>query len=131
MRTGAIVLGTFVAFLELTSIFFIPIVYAGLSVEAQMIVKKLLIIVAFYMPLWTYQNAQYATARAGGDTIMSVWIDCSVNLILFVPGMILLGVFTSYDAPSMYGIVKITSAVKALLAGWVLKKERWVRNIVK
>ena len=125
LRTGAIILGTFVAFLELTSIFFIPIIYSGLTVAAHIIVKKLLIIVAFYMPLWTYQNAQYATARAGGDTVMSVWIDCTVNLLLFIPGMIILGVFTAYDAPSMYGIVKVTSAVKAIFAGWVLKKERW------
>ena len=130
LRIGALILGTFVAFLELTSIYFIPIIYGGLSIEAHAIVKKLLIIVALYMPLWTYQNAQYATARAGGDTIMSVWIDCTVNLALFTPGMIILGYFTSFDAPSMYGIVKVTSIVKAVLAGLVLKKERWVRNIV-
>ncbi len=131
LRVGAVILGTFVGLLELTSIAFIPLIYGGLSVAAQAIVKKLLIIVSFYMPLWTYQNAQYATARAGGDTIMSVWIDCFVNLFLFAPGMLVLGLFTSFDAPSMYGIVKVTSLVKAILAGWVLKKERWVRNIVK
>ena len=130
LRVGSVILGTFVALLELTSIYFVPIIYAGLSVEARSIVIKLLVIVAIYMPLWTYQNAQYATARAGGDTIMSVWIDCTVNLALFTPGMLILGYFTSFDAPSMYGIVKITSIVKASLAGWVLKKERWVRNIV-
>lgn len=130
LRYGAIIAGFVVGVLELSSIFFVPIIYAGLTVAAHAIVRKLLMIVSIYMPLWTYQNAQYATARAGGDTVMSVWIDCFVNICLFVPGMLALGYFTGVDAPSMYGIVKITSIVKALLAGWVLKKERWVRKIV-
>ena len=129
LRFGAIIAGAFAGLLELASIIFIPIVYAGLTVAAHKIVKKLLMIVSIYMPLWTYQNAQYATARAGGDTVMSVWIDCFVNICLFVPGMLLLGYFTAVDAPSMYGMVKVTSLVKAILAGWVLKKERWVRKL--
>lgn len=130
LRFGAIIAGSFAGILELSSIFFIPIIYAGLTVTAHAIVRELLMIVSIYMPLWTYQNAQYATARAGGDTVMSVWIDCFVNVGLFVPGMLLLGYFTEIDAPSMYGIVKVTSIVKAVLAGWILKKERWVRKIV-
>ena len=130
LRVGGFILGAFVSLLELGSLGLIPLIYGKLSIPAQEIVKKLLIIVSIYMPLWTYQNAQYATARAGGDTVMSVWIDCTVNLLLFTPGMILLGMFTSFDAPSMYGLVKITSLVKAILAGWVLRKERWLRKIV-
>lgn len=130
LKFGAIVAGVFAGLLELSSIIFIPIIYAGLTITAHAIVRKLLMIVSIYMPLWTYQNAQYATARAGGDTVMSVWIDCFVNICLFVPGMFILGHFTSVDAPSMYGIVKVTSIMKAILAGWVLKKERWVRKIV-
>ena len=130
LRIGGFILGAFVSFLELASIALIPLIYGKLSIPAQEIVKKLLIIVSIYMPLWTYQNAQYATARAGGDTVMSVWIDCTVNLLLFTPCMILLGMFTTFDAPSMYGLVKITSLVKAILAGWILKKERWLRKIV-
>jgi len=130
LRMLAFILGSFVSLLELSSIFLIPLIYGALTMDAQLIIRKLLIVVAFYMPLWTYQNAQYATARAGGDTVMSVWIDCTVNLGLFMPGMIILGFFNLFDAPSMYGIVKITSLVKAILAAYVLKKERWVRRIV-
>ena len=130
LRVGGFILGAFVSLLELASLGLIPLIYGRLSIPAQEIIKKLLMIVSIYMPLWTYQNAQYATARAGGDTVMSVWIDCTVNLLLFTPGMILLGAFTSFDAPSMYGLVKITSLVKAILAGWVLRKERWLRKIV-
>lgn len=129
LRTGSFFLGGFVGILEACSIFIIPIIFGRLSLEAQFVTRKLILIIALYMPIWTYQNSQYATARAGGDAVMGIWVDGTVNLLLFGPGMILLAVFTNLDSPTMYGVVKITSIMKAVFAGIMLKKEKWVKNL--
>ena len=47
------------------------------------------------MPIWCYQNAQYAVARSGGDAIMGAWVDTTVNIFLFMPAMFLLFGFTT------------------------------------
>lgn len=129
MQSGAIILGVLTAIFELTSIFIIPIIFGNLTPYSQLVTKKLIIIVSLYMPIWTYQNAQYAVARAGGDTMISAWVDSFVNMLLFMPAIILLYKYTSWDAPTIYGIAKITSACKTILVGIHLKKELWVKNL--
>lgn len=131
LQAGSFILGGFVGILEAFSVLIIPIVFGRLSAEAQYVTKKLILIIALYMPIWTYQNSQYATARAGGDAVMGIWVDSTVNLFLFAPGMILLAVFTNMDSPTMYGVVKITSIMKAVFAGIMLKKEKWIKNLTK
>lgn len=129
LQTGSFILGGFVGILEACSIFIIPLIFGKLSAEAQFVTKKLILIIALYMPVWTYQNSQYATARAGGDAVMGIWVDGTINLFLFAPGMILLAVFTNMDSPTMYGVVKITSIMKAFFAWLMLKKEKWIKNL--
>lgn len=129
LEHGALVLGFISALLELGAILLIPIVFARLTAESQYVAKMLLIFVACYMPLWCFQNAQYAVARAGGDTAMGAKVDPFVNLCLFMPGIFLLYRFTSLSSPVMYAIAKLTIVLKAVCAYRLLKKERWVRNL--
>lgn len=129
LKTGAVFIGFFAGLCELSAIFLIPIVFGRLTPASQIVTKKLVIFVSLYMPLWTYQNAQYAVARAGGDAFMSAWVDTAANILLFMPCMFLLYKFTNWDAPTIYGAAKITSIMKAVCAGIQLKKERWVKNL--
>ncbi|MEL3899489.1 MATE family efflux transporter [Treponema phagedenis] len=129
LMNGSVIAGFFVGILEFCSVILTPIVFGQLSAESQAVTKNLIWIIALYMPLWTYQNSQYAISRAGGDALLGAWVDLTVNLTLFMPGMYVLTYFTNLSAPVMYGVVKISSGVKAILAGWQLKKERWVKNL--
>lgn len=129
MKTGAAVTGFFAGLCELAAIFLIPIVFGRLTPASQIVTRRLLIFVALYMPVWTYQNAQYAVARAGGDAVMSAWVDTTVNMLLFMPCIILLYQCTDWDSPMIYGVAKLTSIMKAVFAGIQLKKERWVKNL--
>ena len=63
LRSGAIVAGTVVAMIESFSVLLIPIVFGNLSPGAQLITRNMLWVIAIYMPLWSYLNAQFATAR--------------------------------------------------------------------
>ena len=129
LRTGAIVIGTAVAIGEAFSVLLIPVVFGNLSPGAQLITRNMLWIIALYMPLWTYLNAQFATARAGGDAIMGAWVDVSVNIFLFLPAIFILAITTNMGPITLYSLVKITDFVKVGIATWQLRTERWVKNM--
>ncbi|MEL3912491.1 MAG: MATE family efflux transporter [Treponema pedis] len=129
MKTGAAAAGFATGLCEAAAIFLIPIVFGRLTPSSQIVTKKLLLFVALYMPVWTYQNSQYAVARAGGDAVMGAWVDTTVNMLLFTPLMFIMYKFTDLDSPTIYGIAKLTSIIKTVLAGIQLKKERWVKNL--
>jgi len=129
LKGGAVVLGVLSGLLEVGSILLIPLVFSRLTADAQHVAKMLLMFIACYMPLWCFQNAQYAVARAGGDTAMGAKVDPFVNLCLFMPSIFLLYRFTALSAPVMYAISKLTIILKAILARRQLKKENWVKNL--
>lgn len=129
LRSGSLVMGFFISIFEVASVLLIPIVFGNLSLESQLITRNMIWLIAIYMPMWTFLNAQFATARAGGDAIMGVWVDVSVNLFLFLPSIFLLAYFTKLGPIEMYGIVKITDAVKVAIAFWQLRTERWIKNL--
>lgn len=106
----------------------IPFVFKNLSGGSQTIARGLIITAAAYLPLWAYLNAQYAISRTGGDTTMGVICDTIAN-ILFVGGIFLLVRFTALGPVAMYAIVKTSDAVKAVIAHFWLKKERWLVNL--
>lgn len=129
LRTGSIGLGFVVSALEALSVVLIPVVFGNLSDASRGVTRDMLLVIACYMPAWTYLNAQFATARSGGDAKFGLWVDVSVNLSLFLPGIFLLAAFTDLGPIAMFAIVKTTDFVKILIADWQLKTGRWVRNI--
>ncbi|HPO02640.1 MAG TPA: MATE family efflux transporter [Treponemataceae bacterium] len=129
LRSGALIVGFVVAAIECFSVFLIPVVFGNLSAEARLITRNMLWVIALYMPVWTYLNAQFATARSGGDTIMGAWVDGGVNTVLFLPGIFLLAAFTKLGPIEMFAIVKLTDFVKVGIAHWQLTTERWLKNL--
>lgn len=129
LRSGSFVIGFLISLFEVASVLLIPIVYGNLSTDSRLITRNMIWLIALYMPIWTYLNAQFATARAGGDAIMGVWVDVSVNLFLFLPSIFLLAYFTKLGPIEMYAIVKTTDVVKVAIAFWQLRTERWLKNL--
>ena len=115
-------------FIGFSTVFLVPFVFKNLSSNSQGIARGLIITAAAYLPLWAYLNGQYAISRTGGDTVMGVVCDTVAN-ILFVGGMFLLVGLTSLGPVAMYAIVKLSDFVKAVIAYFWLKKERWLVNL--
>ncbi len=129
LRTGALFTGILVSAGEFASVLLIPLVFGNLSENARAITHNMLWIIALYMPIWTYLNAQFATARSGGDAIMGAWVDGAVNVVLFLPGIFLLAALTPFGPVTLFAIVKLTDIVKVSIAAWQLRKERWLKNL--
>lgn len=127
--SGFFVFGIFIGLCEAASVMLIPFVFVQLSPDSHIITRNLVWVIALYMPLWSYLNCQFAISRAGGDALLGAWVDISVNLLTFLPGMFILTFYTALSPVAMFGIVKLTDFLKLLIAGYQLGKERWVKNL--
>jgi putative MATE family efflux protein len=126
---GSSAFGAAVGAVAAASTFLIPIVFGNLSADARIITRGLVLTIASYIPLWTLLNAQFALSRAGGDTVMGLWVDVGVTYVVFIPAAFALAWWTDLGPVALFAIAKISDIPKAAVAFWWLAKERWVRNL--
>jgi len=107
----------------------VPLVFFNLSEAARANCLGLVFVILAYLPIWCFLNVQFAISRAGGDTALGMYVDVSVNTLLFAPGSVLLSLFTSIMPVPMFALLKLTDIVKIYIAGRLLRKEKWVRNL--
>jgi Na+-driven multidrug efflux pump len=127
--SGAMILGFFAGIAAAAGTLVIPFVFGNLSGSARMVTRGLVFVIGAYMPVWCLLNSQFAVSRAGGDTLMGVWVDVGVSYILFIPAAVLLALYTSLGPVALFGLAKLFDLPKALVAAWWLRKEKWVRNL--
>ena len=111
------------------TVFLVPLVFRNLSLEAQKICKDMVFMMALFMPIWVYVNAQFAVSKAGGDTIMGAVVDGSVTIVMILPAIFYMTFKTPLGPVVMYGVVKLFDLVKIVVAHVWLKKEKWVKNL--
>ncbi len=127
--SGSMVFGVFMGLLGLATTLLIPVVFGKLSVEAQTICRHMVVLIAVLMPFWVIMNAQQAVARAGGDTAMGAYTDAAITIVVVIPLIFALGIFTTIGPVLMYGLIKISDCVKVIIFQFWLKKERWLKNL--
>ncbi len=131
LRRGAGAAGLAVGAGAALSTLLVPLVFANLTPTARAITSGLVFVIAAYLPLWAVINAQFAVSRAGGDTALGMYVDLSVNLLLFIPGAAALTLLTGIGPVAMLAIVKTSDFAKYAIARWRLDKEAWVRNLTE
>ncbi|MCX7775677.1 MAG: MATE family efflux transporter [Spirochaetaceae bacterium] len=131
IMSGAFVLGIAGGLAALVSMLAIPLVFANLTLSARMVTRGLIVVIAVYLPLWCLLNAQFAVSRAGGDTVMGVWVDVGVTYLLFIPAAFLIARGTAWGPVALFGVAKLSDIPKAMVADWWLRKEHWVRNLTQ
>ena len=129
LMTAGVVFGFFMIFVGLLTVPLIPVVFGHLSASAQNITRRMIVLMSLFMPPWVYINVQLAVSRAGGDTAMGLWVDATTTLLMIIPGIFLVARYTTIGPVAMYGMVKAVDFVKITIAHFMLKRERWVRNL--
>ena len=129
LMTAGVVFGFFMIFVGLLTVPLIPVVFGHLSASAQSITRRMIVLMSLFMPPWVYINVQLAVSRAGGDTAMGLWVDATTTLLMIIPGIFLVARYTTIGPVAMYGMVKAVDFVKITIAHFMLKRERWVRNL--
>ena len=131
IMNGAVIAGLVVGLVQMSSALLIPVIFSKLTPDAQAITRNLVILIACYMPIWTYINAQFAVSRAGGDTVFGFAVDVPVSLLIFAPLALILAKFTTVGPVAMFGIAKLSDFAKIAVGVIMLKKERWVRKLTE
>ena len=129
LMTAGVVFGIFMIFVGLLTVPLIPVVFGHLSESAQSITRQMIVLMSLFMPPWVYINVQLAVSRAGGDTAMGLWVDGTTTLLIIFPGIFLIARYTAIGPVAMYGAVKAVDFVKITISHFMLKRERWVRNL--
>jgi putative MATE family efflux protein len=130
LSSGAVAAGVILAIPgAFLSGFIIPLVFSNLSAAARATSFGLILVILAYLPLWGLLNLQFALSRAGGDAAMGMYVDLSVNTLLFVPGAVILSFFTSMPPVPMFAVLKLTDIIKLFICLHFLRKERWVKNL--
>lgn len=125
----SIIFGLIMTGVALLTMLLVPVVFGKLSLSAQKICKDMVFFLALIMPLWVYQNAQFAVSRAGGDTKMGVYVDGIFTIGLYFPLIFILGLCTDIGPVALYFVAKLVDIPKVIFADWWLKKERWIKNL--
>ena len=131
IQSGAVLLGFGAFIVASASTAGIPLVFGNLSAEAQKVTRGLVFVIAAYLPLWCLLNAQFAVSRAGGDTLMGVWVDVGISYAFFIPAAFAISKLTTWGPVVLFGVAKLSDFPKAFVAAWWLKKEHWVKNLAQ
>ena len=131
LLNGAKIFGILFTGIGMSCMLLVPIVFRNLSPESQTICKRMVFVMALYMPVWIYMNGQFAVSRSGGDTIMGMLVDGFGNLCIVIPGVFILAKFTTVGPVAMYAIIKSVEFPKIAIAHFWLNKEKWVVNLAE
>lgn len=128
MLSAAIIFGCIMCLVGVVTVLLVPVVFGNLSIDAQNICRAMLLLMALFMPLWTYVNTQLAVCRAGGDTKVVFFVDGGTTAVM-IPMLLILAFFTNASPVMMYFGVKALDVGKIIVATHEMKKERWVVNL--
>ena len=128
MLSAAIIFGCIMCLVGVVTVLLVPGVFGNLSIDAQNICRAMLLLMALFMPLWTYVNTQLAVCRAGGDTKVGFFVDGGTTAVM-IPMLLILAFFTNASPVMMYFGVKALDVGKIIVATHEMKKERWVVNL--
>ena len=128
MLSAAIIFGCIMCLVGVVTVLLVPVVFGNLSIDAQNICRAMLLLMALFMPLWTFVNTQLAVCRAGGDTKVGFFVDGGTTAVM-IPMLLILAFFTNASPVMMYFGVKALDVGKIIVATHEMKKERWVVNL--
>ncbi|MBQ6322180.1 MAG: MATE family efflux transporter [Lachnospiraceae bacterium] len=129
LLSGAAIFGVLMTGFALATALLVPVVFGRLSASAISICTRMVIMMAFFTPVWVYMNAQQAVARAGGDTQMGAYTDAAITIFVMLPLLFGLGLLTDIGPVEMYLCIKLLDLVKLVVFHFWLKKEKWLRNL--
>ena len=116
-------------FVGLGTTLIVPVVFGRLSDSAVGICRNMVILLAFFMPAWVLMNAQQAIASAGGDTVMGMYTDAFITILVMLPMLFIFARYTNVGPVTMYFGVKVLDLVKVVIFHFWLRKERWLKNL--
>lgn len=103
--------------------------FYNVSMEAKHLSANFLRIMALFFVLYMFNTSIYFILRAGGDTKSTLFMDSGFMWMLNIPLVMLLAYHTNLHVLIVYAIGQSTDVLKACVSYYLLKKEKWVKNL--
>lgn len=113
--------------LSLSSV--IPLAY-NTTDNVRHLATELLCVLALLMPFNAFCHGCYFAMRSGGKTIITMIFDSGFIWLISCPVAYAIAHYTNLNIVPFYLAVQGIEAVKAIIAGILIKKGFWINNIV-
>lgn len=116
------------AFLLYLCSYTVPFIYTGSEVSIQTAIEMIRRM-ALLFPLATSHLILYFIFRVGGDSKSILLMDSLFMWVVPIPTLLVLTRFTNLSILQIYMLVECLYILKILLSLYLLKKERWLKNL--
>lgn len=125
----SVILAFFFGVAMFLSQFVVPLIYPSISKDALSTAQLFLRTMGCLFWIYMFDCQCYFTLRAGGDTKSTLFMDSGFMWLVNLPVLFALALFT--DAPTIvvYVCGQLTDVIKAFFAFYMVKKEKWVKNL--
>ena len=107
---------------------FFPRIY-NTTASIQHLATLFIVISAFCMPMYSFENATYFTLRSGGKTGITFLFDSGFVWCAIIPVVFALTHFTSLSIISIYIICQLTDIIKCTIGYLLVKKGVWINDL--
>ena len=98
---------------------------------ARLVATHFIMVQAAFMPKDAFLHTSYFTIRAGGKTIITFFFDSVFMIVVSVPVAYILSRYTVIGPASVFALVHAVDFIKCIVGYILLKKNIWMKNIVK
>ena len=98
---------------------------------AKLIAKHFIMVQAVYMAKDAFLHTSYFTIRAGGKTVVTFLFDSVFMIVISVPLAYYLSIETTIGPVMIFAIVHAADLIKCVVGFILIKKNVWLKNIVK
>ncbi len=123
---SSIIIGTFMFF---TAPLY-PEIY-NTNDMAKLVATHFIMVQAAFMPKDSFLHTSYFTIRAGGKTIVTFLFDSVFMLVFSVPAAYIMSRYTSLGPATIFALVHTVDFIKCIVGYILLRKNVWMKNIVK
>ncbi|MBO4872635.1 MAG: MATE family efflux transporter [Lachnospiraceae bacterium] len=129
MIVFAVMIGAAVGLVYIGIAFAAPKLY-NITAEVQYIARNLLLVQALFMPVNAALNSAYYVVRAGGDTLLTMFLDCGLLFLFQAVPDFLLSRFTGIRIIPLYFCVQCGLILKLAVNLYFVRKNGWVHTLV-
>ncbi len=114
--------------LMISTAWIFPDIY-NTTASVKHIATGLIIVSAFCMPLYAFENATYFTLRSGGKTFITFLFDSVFVWVVCLPAVFLLTHFTSLTILPVFILVQFADVIKCVIGYFMVKSGMWVNDL--
>ena len=125
----SVILAVFFGAAMFLSQFAVPLIYPSISKEALSTAQLFLRTMGCLFWIYMFDCQCYFTLRAGGDTKSTLFMDSGFMWLVNLPVLFSLALLTNLPTIVVYICGQCTDIIKAFFAFYMVKKEKWVKNL--